>query len=183
MADLLDPDSPSRSPAASRMGMERGPIAMRRVPRPAARRPSGVDLRAPGAQVPCRPRHDVPARPLHGQRLDPLGRGARLRHRQAPSADLPDRVLSRVGSLAELVEAPDGTGDPIGGFAYTLRDLGRIPPERLPRAPDVLAGLLALRETDGPQPECQRALTIIRTGLRRHCQRHLRPQVKDFKRQ
>jgi len=49
-------------------------------------------------------------------------------------------------SLAEMVEAPAGTGDPVGGFAYTLRDLGRIPPDGLPQAPDVLAGLLALRE-------------------------------------
>ena len=49
-------------------------------------------------------------------------------------------------SLAEMVEAPPGFGGPADGFAYGLRDLGRIPASRLPQPPDLRAGLLALRE-------------------------------------
>lgn len=49
-------------------------------------------------------------------------------------------------SLAEMVEAPPGFGGPADGFACGLRDLGRIPASRLPQAPDLRAGLPALRE-------------------------------------
>ncbi len=42
-------------------------------------------------------------------------------------------------SLAEMVDAPAGTGDPVAGFAYSLRDLGRIPPAG-PRRPGGPAG-------------------------------------------
>jgi len=52
-------------------------------------------------------------------------------------------------SLAEMVDAPVGAGDPLGGFGYTLRDLRRTEPGALPRRPDLLAGLLALREAFG----------------------------------
>ncbi len=48
-------------------------------------------------------------------------------------------------SLAEMIDAPEGVEDPLRGFAYTLRDLGQIEPLDLSRAPDVRAGLLALR--------------------------------------
>ena len=48
-------------------------------------------------------------------------------------------------SLAEMIDAPEGVDDPLRGFAYGLRDLGRIDPWHLSRQPEVLAGLVALR--------------------------------------
>ena len=48
-------------------------------------------------------------------------------------------------SLAEMIEVPEGVDDPLRGFTYGLRDLGRIDPLHLSRQPEVLAGLVALR--------------------------------------
>ena len=48
-------------------------------------------------------------------------------------------------SLAEMIEVPEGVDDPLRGFTYGLRDLGRIDPLHLSRQPEVLAGLMALR--------------------------------------
>ena len=48
-------------------------------------------------------------------------------------------------SLAEMIAVPEGVDDPLRGFAYGLRDLGRIEPLHLSRQPEVLAGLMALR--------------------------------------
>ena len=47
-------------------------------------------------------------------------------------------------SLAEMIKVPEGVADPLQGFAYSLRDLGRIDPRQLSRDPEVQAGLLAL---------------------------------------
>ena len=48
-------------------------------------------------------------------------------------------------SVAEMVDAPDELQPLLRDFAYVLYDLGEIEPLRLSRAPEVLAGLLALR--------------------------------------
>ena len=48
-------------------------------------------------------------------------------------------------SLAEMIAASEGVDDPLRGFTYGLRDLGRIDPLHLSRQPEVLAGLVALR--------------------------------------
>ncbi len=48
-------------------------------------------------------------------------------------------------SVVEMVDAPDELQPLLRDFAYVLYDLGEIEPLRLSRAPEVLAGLLALR--------------------------------------
>ena len=47
-------------------------------------------------------------------------------------------------SLGEMIKVPEGVVDPLQGFAYRLRDLGRIDPGQLSQDPEVRAGLLAL---------------------------------------
>ena len=47
-------------------------------------------------------------------------------------------------SLGEMNKVPEGVVDPLQGFAYRLRDLGRIDPGQLSQDPEVRAGLLAL---------------------------------------
>ena len=44
-----------------------------------------------------------------------------------------------------MIAVPEGVDDPLRGFTYGLRDLGRIEPLHLSRQPEVLAGLVALR--------------------------------------
>lgn len=48
-------------------------------------------------------------------------------------------------SVVEMVDAPEELAPLLRDFAYVLHDLGEIEPVRLSRAPEVLAGLLALR--------------------------------------
>ena len=48
-------------------------------------------------------------------------------------------------SVMEMIDAPEELGPFLRDFAYLLHDLGEIDPLRLSRAPEVRAGLLALR--------------------------------------
>ena len=48
-------------------------------------------------------------------------------------------------SVMEMIDAPEELAPFLREFAYVLHDLGEIEPLRLSRAPEVLAGLLALR--------------------------------------
>ncbi len=48
-------------------------------------------------------------------------------------------------SVVEMIDAPEELAPLLKDFAYLLRDLGEIEPLRLSRAPEVRAGLLALR--------------------------------------
>ena len=48
-------------------------------------------------------------------------------------------------SVVEMIDAPEELRPLLRDFAYVLHDLGEIEPIRLSRAPEVLAGLLALR--------------------------------------
>ena len=47
-------------------------------------------------------------------------------------------------SQAEMIKVPEGVADPLQGFVYSPRDLGRIDPWQLTQDPEVQAGLLAL---------------------------------------